>query len=151
MGAWIEILPLSPWDQLINSRSLHGSVDWNISETMQPILSKCRSLHGSVDWNIEFSSRKYIWICRSLHGSVDWNSLCAKWLRHPAMSLPSWERGLKYRMMIGSFMTNLSLPSWERGLKYAIRKFGGYRETESLPSWERGLKCNEGLRILEVA
>ena len=32
-------------------------------------------------------------------------------------SLPSWERGLKFRMLGLADTTSVSLPSWERGLK----------------------------------
>ncbi len=34
------------------------------------------------------------------------------------MSLPSWERGLKYGGEKGISIPLWSLPSWERGLKY---------------------------------
>ena len=34
----------------------------------------------------------------------------------------------------------LSLPSWERGLKFGINVFSNITGTTSLPSWERGLK-----------
>ena len=36
----------------------------------------------------------------------------------------------------------VSLPSWERGLKF-IKDFAIYSHPESLPSWERGLKSFE--------
>ena len=34
---------------------------------------------------------------------------------------------------------NMSLPSWERGLKFALEQVKD-KEEPSLPSWERGLK-----------
>ena len=34
-----------------------------------------------------------------------------------SMSLPSWERGLKYYTSVIDILKRLSLPSWERGLK----------------------------------
>ena len=34
-----------------------------------------------------------------------------------AVSLPSWERGLKYSEVDVAAVFTLSLPSWERGLK----------------------------------
>ena len=34
------------------------------------------------------------------------------------MSLPSWERGLKFRGNETENRGGMSLPSWERGLKY---------------------------------
>ncbi len=37
-----------------------------------------------------------------------------------AVSLPSWERGLKLRVFMGHFDYVSSLPSWERGLKSTI-------------------------------
>ena len=33
------------------------------------------------------------------------------------LSLPSWERGLKYAVILGYCVVVTSLPSWERGLK----------------------------------
>ncbi len=47
----------------------------------------------------------------------------------------------------------LSLPSWERGLKYQIH-INASVQLRSLPSWERGLKSrgsNRGLTCLRVA
>ena len=73
MGAWIEI------------------VEWQRRQAG----SLCRSLHGSVDWNI--SPIKF-WIPtlgRSLHGSVDWNNIVSSWIYMFCKSLPTWERGLK--------------------------------------------------------
>ena len=77
------------------------------------------------------------------------------------MSLPSWERGLKYKINVYAPINLWSLPSWERGLKY-LKKLpvvgsdhvaplvgawieietaaGGGTGNMSLPSWERGLK-----------
>ena len=78
------------------------------------------------------------------------------------VSLPSWERGLKWNRCRNGWRMVLSLPSWERGLKLHLFTFilsnlyvaplvGAWieivgRKTEkifrksSLPSWERGLK-----------
>ena len=82
------------------------------------------------------------------------------------MSLPSWERGLKYTEEIVADFLATSLPSWERGLKSADRRkavstyfvaplVGARIEIEetkkkisekaSLPSWERGLKLVQKL------
>ena len=36
------------------------------------------------------------------------------------VSLPSWERGLKYFVHLTLFCCSASLPSWERGLKFTI-------------------------------
>ena len=55
------------------------------------------------------------------------------------MSLPSWERGLKCKMVTGNIMLRTSLPSWERGLKYGEAQ-DETQDEASLPSWERGLK-----------
>ena len=57
------------------------------------------------------------------------------------LSLPSWERGLKYIVDRSWHSTVLSLPSWERGLK---SNTVGDNEAiiKSLPSWERGLKLH---------
>ena len=55
------------------------------------------------------------------------------------MSLPSWERGLKYVTPASVCQAERSLPSWERGLKLTdIDSSAG--DPQSLPSWERGLK-----------
>ena len=81
------------------------------------------------------------------------------------MSLPSWERGLKYKINVYAPINLWSLPSWERGLKY-LKKLpvvgsdhvaplvgawieietaaGGGTGNMSLPSWERGLKLSRG-------
>ena len=77
------------------------------------------------------------------------------------MSLPSWERGLKYKSYKAILNAELSLPSWERGLKSIFRSglrsrrlvaplvgawieinglCDGFYAVKSLPSWERGLK-----------
>ena len=78
------------------------------------------------------------------------------------LSLPSWERGLKYECGIVSNTKIPSLPSWERGLKSGFYCFDTNKEPcrslrgsvdwntvedlkdkeggLSLPSWERGLK-----------
>ena len=55
------------------------------------------------------------------------------------MSLPSWERGLKYLLSFVEINNSKSLPSWERGLKYP-EDVEGLGIQASLPSWERGLK-----------
>ena len=77
------------------------------------------------------------------------------------MSLPSWERGLKYKIVNIDCVLVWSLPSWERGLKLDVATgnsktaevaplVGAWIEIHntvdnrpvlrSLPSWERGLK-----------
>lgn len=43
---------------------------------------------------------------------------------------------------------SLSLPSWERGLKYSYRPLSEMLPM-SLPSWERGLKCIRTLHTKE--
>ena len=55
-------------------------------------------------------------------------------------SLPSWERGLKYRVGCKQTFRIASLPSWERGLKLYYIPVNGADLDGSLPSWERGLK-----------
>ena len=57
----------------------------------------------------------------------------------PLMSLPSWERGLKFRRITSDRIVIVSLPSWKRGLKY-LSNHQPLRTEQSLPSWERGLK-----------
>ena len=79
-------------------------------------------------------------------------------------SLPSWERGLKFKHTFQQIAAILSLPSWERGLKWidddlrftaalVAPLVGAWIEIDytenavlfvlSLPSWERGLKYRE--------
>ena len=55
------------------------------------------------------------------------------------LSLPAWERGLKFRYSILVYLLPVSLPAWERGLKLKSVMTRG-AETQSLPAWERGLK-----------
>ena len=55
------------------------------------------------------------------------------------LSLPSWERGLKFKDFNSDRNSKKSLPSWERGLKYTLG-ITHPSKSPSLPSWERGLK-----------
>ena len=64
------------------------------------------------------------------------------------MSLPSWERGLKYDCAGNYGVWLQSLPSWERGLK-SVSKYSTTRNLGSLPSWERGLKSAEYEKLSE--
>ena len=42
------------------------------------------------------------------------------------MSLPSWERGLKFRFQLKCDEEQMSLPSWERGLKcHSVKVYPG--------------------------
>ena len=54
-------------------------------------------------------------------------------------SLPTWERGLKYLVLMILIIGSWSLPTWERGLKLVFRA-GTSSSKTSLPTWERGLK-----------
>ena len=45
-------------------------------------------------------------------------SMCHRIERRLNMSLPSWERGLKYQHISYNCSDRSSLPSWERGLKF---------------------------------
>ena len=70
-----------------------------------------------------------------------------------ALSLPSWERGLKLCSVRVLPEILVSLPSWERGLKPVLENPINIINT-SLPSWERGLKLPEilvAIRIFNVA
>ncbi len=55
------------------------------------------------------------------------------------MSLPLWERGLKFFVPVETFRARLSLPLWERGLKSLFHR-ASVTPPQSLPLWERGLK-----------
>ena len=55
-------------------------------------------------------------------------------------SLPSWECGLKSRLIFAIMLDVLSLPSWECGLKSANPLGSRTNPYKSLPSWECGLK-----------
>ena len=57
------------------------------------------------------------------------------------VSLPSWERGLKYKINVYAPINLWSLPSWERGLKSTALDTL-VATPASLPSWERGLKSS---------
>ena len=58
------------------------------------------------------------------------------------MSLPLWERGLKYVPGSLTQRSGRSLPLWERGLKLVLEQTDGTKQA-SLPLWERGLKFEE--------
>ena len=98
----------------------------------------CRSPRGSVDWNIMIPSvipghdvapLVGAWIEMSIFFWLALIQLVAPlvgaWIeiRMPDLiprlwrSLPSWERGLKYRYWMCQQASHPSLPSWERGLK----------------------------------
>ena len=55
------------------------------------------------------------------------------------MSLPTWERGLKYSTGSEGPHEHTSLPTWERGLKLTLNVLVS-NTFQSLPTWERGLK-----------
>ena len=57
-----------------------------------------------------------------------------------ATSLPSRERGLKYKWGLSRLLDTESLPSRERGLKFC-QSAHCKSAHKSLPSRERGLKC----------
>ena len=44
------------------------------------------------------------------------------WLLWYSLSLPSWERGLKFSVVMRGQWVSVSLPSWERGLKCLYQK-----------------------------
>ena len=66
------------------------------------------------------------------------------------LSLPSWERGLKFPLRLFPAYAPPSLPSWECGLKSEC-PVKGPRRLQSLPSWERGLKCHNGVYAVDRA
>ena len=56
------------------------------------------------------------------------------------MSLPLWERGLKFTALNQLSVFQRSLPLWERGLKSYTNAPATSAVPASLPLWERGLK-----------
>ena len=118
-GAWIEI-GLYTMQRLREEfrRSPHGSVDWNCIYNKNRNSRTSRSPHGSVDWNTDSESQCRRRAGRSPHGSVDWNLLVECWLKARHKSLPSRERGLKFRNQKPQHTVKPSLPSRERGLKW---------------------------------
>ena len=60
------------------------------------------------------------------------------------LSLPLWERGLKYLYRIQANILIGSLPLWERGLKFVSDPLLLAGQDLSLPLWERGLKSPAG-------
>ena len=58
-------------------RSLRGSVDWNCEAVEWVIGQRSRSLRGSVDWNMKSYLVVLLQKSRSLRGSVDWNAILA--------------------------------------------------------------------------
>ena len=72
-GAWIEICTSLCCIITVLSRSLRGSVDWNVENMVLESGNLCRSLRGSVDWNSASAWHCLFYSGRSLRGSVDWN------------------------------------------------------------------------------
>ena len=110
-------------------------------------------------------------MCRSPCGSVDWNKkerswgkticvapLVGAWIeitmppdkKTISLSLPLWERGLKYCPCISCGEDYMSLPLWERGLKFKfIRHISP--SPLSLPLWERGLKYHSSSFLIIIS
>jgi len=107
LGAWIEIAIIYPNKLTYSRRSLLGSVDWNTSAPFDWTISPGRSLLGSVDWNNQVKSENKNGCSRSLLGSVDWNNQVKSENKNGCMSLPTWERGLKF-----SKCYTCSTPPW---------------------------------------
>ena len=96
VGAWIEIEDLFP-----------------VYDTYG------RSPRGSVDLNLRRTSHRTQGLVAPLVGA--WIEICLTHKeKRSLVSLPSWERGLKYFVHLTLFCCSASLPSWERGLKFTI-------------------------------
>ena len=117
---------------LRNRRSLRGSVDWNINNVIGTTLYLRRSLRGSVDWNLFLLHIFSFLLRRSLRGSVDWNWYNAiNENRHlVAPCVGAW---IEIRVTLSiSHHIQLSLPAWERGLKFFWSAFNNLLECRSL-------------------
>ena len=82
------------------------------------------------------------WIipCRSLRGSVDWNYNRRINRCKGRMSLPSWECGLKFLMLV-LLLVCLQCRSLRGSVDWNyLCRFDKAEENPSLPSWECGLK-----------
>ena len=84
-----------------------------------------RSLRGSVDWNIIIVAVFVVLPCRSLRGSVDWNASAIPTVRYPNVA-PFAGAWIEIALPFCRFSCWVSLPSRERGLKY--------RKTEATPT-----------------
>ena len=119
-------------------RSPRGSVDWNQMSRSKTVSSTVAPLVGA--W-IEIFPRLLIQSqssCRSPRGSVDWNLNQEKGSDR-LKSLPSWERGLKYKSTCNSLMHRHVAPLVGAWIEIIIC-FISHSSLWSLPSWERGLK-----------
>ena len=77
----------------------------------------CRSSRGSVDWNFNGSCKYSNDNCRSSRGSVDWNLTTP--IAMPTMPVaPLVGAWIEITTLQTSCIKALSLLSWERGLKY---------------------------------
>ena len=120
VGAWIEIIvyhwyywlcrSLLSWERglkyngevkfsIYPGRSSRGSVDWNIWNTLKIHVTNRRSSRGSVDWNthhIPIINRLFV---APLVGA--WIEILNVWPKlFASASLLSWERGLKYYILV---------------------------------------------------
>ena len=138
MGAWIEIRP-------IRNDSRYLPVAPRVGAWIEIILE------NMVDIGVNVAPRVGAWIEITR---------CTR-AERCSMSLPVWERGLKWFFALTPEVSSVSLPVWERGLKYCVGileyinvavapRVGAWIEmtmkncltpiSASLPVWERGLK-----------
>ena len=104
------------------------------------VLMNSRTLHGCVDWNKHGTFPLFCEYCRTLHGCVDWNKPRQKHLLLNVMSHPSWVRGLKsLPWLYYSTYTYVApfMGAWiEIDTTITVRTL----QSQSHPSWVRGLK-----------
>ena len=138
-GAWIEITTFSFSLNSPNVAPYTGAWIEIINVLCNAVASFSRSLHGSVNWNINSANLLFQQVSRSLHGSVNWN-IFTPWPAFPTVivapytgawieihitsngeeifsSLPTRERELKLNPVGNTFYSRLSLPTRERELK----------------------------------
>ena len=140
-------------------RSSRGSVDWNFNGSCKYSNDNCRSSRGSVDWNLTTPIAMPTMPVAPLVGAwIEITTLQTSCIK--ALSLLSWERGLKYidifqhyqdevAPLVGAWIEIQLIHFWvtERivaplvGAWIEINKAGRYVSfAMSLLSWERGLK-----------
>ena len=164
MGAWIEIAIILASLTEPSSRSLHGSVDWNIVLLLciyfyrvAPFMGAWIEIAACLDasalsaslpsWERGLKCEKKITYerkqGRSLHGSVDWNMY--RWTTNLSSSVAPFMGAWIEMSILRFFGDRIKCRSLHGSVDWNSDYFGiPYRTVQSLPSWERGLKSMDG-------
>ena len=128
---WRKLLSLPSWERGL--KLLSSIVTVNIAVSLPSwerglksfyLLSclECLNVAPLVGAWIEISLVNIMFFYTSVAPLVGaWIEICLTHKeKRSLVSLPSWERGLKYFVHLTLFCCSASLPSWERGLKFTI-------------------------------